>query len=92
VESDPEAFDCETCEYRQRTEALGSDDHLALRTYGLLAGRAVRDLRLTPMVFDILGVRFRGRREAAEFLGRLEAIHDVRSPVEGDELKIDKDE
>jgi hypothetical protein len=44
------------------------------------------------MVFDILGVRFRGRREAAEFLGRLEAIHDVRSPVEGDELKIDKDE
>lgn len=75
-----EEFTCEDCEFRCRREALGVDDHEKLDAYDLLSLRVVKDLRLTPFVFDALGLTFRTSGEALEFLRDLEEIHAVRCP------------
>jgi hypothetical protein len=55
-------------------DRLGEDDHLALRAYGLLQTSVVRDLKLTPLVFDVLQIRC-SRAEALSFVDRLDVIH-----------------
>lgn len=71
---DPEAFDCESCPYRQVDDALSEADRLALHAYRLLARPVVRDLGLVPLVFDLL--QWQGTTEdAVQFLTRLDRIH-----------------
>jgi hypothetical protein len=83
IESDPEAYDCEGCEHRMLRECLSSDDEHALRLHHQLSMRAVQDLHLTPMVFDIARLRL-SEDEAAQLLDRLDLIHEHLSPAPTD--------
>jgi hypothetical protein len=74
IEADPEAFDCETCPRRIAESQLSPHDHLALRVYGLLQTSAVRDLGLTPLVFDVLQLRC-SQFEGLALLEKLDVIH-----------------
>lgn len=78
--SDPDAYDCRACEYRVKQETLTTLDQDCLELYRLLSNRAVKDLRLTPMVFDILGLKMT-RAEGVEVLNKLGVIHDAMSPA-----------
>jgi hypothetical protein len=70
----PEAFQCETCEFRIRKAELTLEDQTALDVYRQLSLRVVRDLALTPLVFDIAGLRLT-HAEACRLLDRLDVIH-----------------
>jgi hypothetical protein len=74
LESDAEAFDCATCEYAARQASLNAHDHTALRCYSLLQSAVVRDLKLTPLVFDVLQLRCT-QPEALLLLEKLDVIH-----------------
>lgn len=74
IEADPESYDCANCELAQKNDALTLHDRECIEAYGLLAGRAVRFLRLTPMVMDTLGLVVT-RQKALETLRKFEAIH-----------------
>jgi hypothetical protein len=84
LDTDGEAFDCATCEVRERESAVTEHDHLALRVYGLLQTSAVRDLRLTPLVFDVLQLRL-SMTDAVLLLEKLDVIHQhatTRAPAD----------
>ena len=74
LESDAEAFDCETCEFAARQASLNEHDRTAMRCYELLQTSVVRDLRLTPLVFDVLQLRCT-QDEALLLLEKLDVIH-----------------
>lgn len=74
LEEEPEAFECETCEYRQRFEGLSLHDRVAFDLYDKLRYEVVQDLHLVPMVFDVFGLGMT-RERAALLLEKLEAIH-----------------
>lgn len=74
IQSDPSAYDCETCELRLQRARLTDHDHCALDCYHALQSAVVRDLRLTPVVFQILGLRMT-RAEGRLLLGKLELVH-----------------
>ena len=75
LESDPEAFDCEACEFAARQRDLVPSDHTALRCYELLQTSVVRDLGLTPLVFDVMQLRV-SQTEALLLLEKLDVIHE----------------
>ena len=75
VETDPEAFDCETCAYRLNRERLGEHDRQCMRLHEQLALPVVRDLNLSRLVFDIERVSMT-RDEADSLLDKLQVIHD----------------
>jgi hypothetical protein len=77
LEEQPEAFDCETCEQRQQRALLSPHDELALDLYHALQLRVVQDLRLVPLVFDVLDVRCSGPK-AVQLLDKLDVIHQDR--------------
>jgi hypothetical protein len=74
LESDPEAFDCGSCELAQREASLNDHDRTALRCYDLLQTSVVKDLKLTPLVFDVMRLRCTPR-EAVLLLEKLDVIH-----------------
>lgn len=78
--TDPEAYDCDTCEWRALEDALGPLDRLALTAHGWLAHPVVRDLALTPLVFDVLQLRLTPD-EATGLFERLMWIHDAWAPT-----------
>jgi len=82
LEEDPEAFDCEACEFCEKQESLTAADDLALEIYDRLQTSVVRDLRLTPLVFDIAQLRLT-QRDGLELLDRLDVIHRHRKTPEG---------
>jgi hypothetical protein len=65
------------CPQRLWQERLTQTDRDALRIYRLLGMGVVRDLKLTPLVFEMLGLRTT-RREAFRLLDDLELIHQAR--------------
>lgn len=81
LESDADAFDCATCEYAARQACLTAHDLTAMRVYDLLQTAVVRDLRLTPLVFDVLQLRCT-QPEALELLEKLDVIHTHSGPPE----------
>jgi hypothetical protein len=85
---DDDDWECETCERRIRTDALGVDDRLALDLYHDLAHPAVRELGLTRIVFDAHGL-IMSRADVMPFLRRLEAIHEF--VCEESRLRADKE-
>lgn len=80
IAADPEAFDCEQCPRRQMEATLGEDDWQALDLWSWLQRRVVHDLKLVPMVFEMLGLRVT-RAEAKALLEKLALIHNARRPV-----------
>jgi hypothetical protein len=52
---------------------------MALQAYEWLAHPATRDLGLTPLVFDVLGLRMT-RSAARRFLATLCRIHELLAP------------
>ena len=86
LEEDPEAFDCESCPRRIAEAKLSPHDHLALQCYGLLQTSVVRELKLTPLVFDAMQLRCT-QFEALALLEKLDVIHQNRpkKPAEGED-------
>lgn len=78
LESDPEAFDCADCDYQRRQQSLTDAGATAIRTYELLQTSVVRDLKLTPLVFDVLQLRL-SKAEALLHLELLDVIHRHRT-------------
>ena len=74
-EEEPEAFDCEGCDFRQHEARLTTHDRLAFRTYRLLQTSAVRDLKLTPLVLEALQLRDEPVAEVLLLLEKLDLIH-----------------
>lgn len=71
---DPELLDCENCELRCRQVELDPFSLEALNVYDLLSRRVVKDLRLTPLVFDSLHLKLT-RAETSQLVLDLDAIH-----------------
>ncbi len=78
-----EEFDCESCQLRQKRDAMGPSASEALRVHNLLARRVVKDLALTPLVFDGLGLTFStaNRGEVLRFIELLDVVHEFASPL-----------
>lgn len=74
AESDPEAFDCESCKVRLLREALTDQDQKAIDLYGLLADPVVKDLGLYPMVWAAVGLKGT-RSEVVGLLKKLSRFH-----------------
>jgi hypothetical protein len=87
VEDDPDAYNCSACPWRAWQERLGDDNREALLVYGLLASRVVRDLRLTDLVFEGLGLT-KTRADVLALLDRLAVIHESRQPISPEDLGI----
>lgn len=68
-------FNCETCDLRLRAEGLSSNAQCAMDAYRALAHAVVRDLHLTPLVFDIHRWQMTAR-DAKALLRGLEACHE----------------
>jgi hypothetical protein len=68
-------YDCEACPFRERHEALSREAVETLALYRWLAAPVVRDLSLTPYVFDLFRLRMRPT-EALALLERLSACHE----------------
>lgn len=81
VASDPEAFDCSACELRKWHRKLKPGVWRILHVYRLLSSRVVRDLHLTPMVFDVLQLQLTPKA-AVRLLERLDMVHNELCPVE----------
>lgn len=77
---DPEAYQCEECEYLEKHASLTQDDRVALELHGRLANRMVQDLGLVPVVFEGVGLQM-SRRRIRETLDRLDVIHRYRCPL-----------
>lgn len=94
MKADPDAFDCGTCERRLQEAGLDDLNERAIALHGLLARRAVQELRITRLVFDILRLRL-PRPEALALLDQLCLVHDARCPAEAapeiDFMKKDAD-
>ena len=74
LDTDDEAFDCGSCEYAAQQAALSDHDRMALRCYDLLRTAVVRDLKLTPLVFDVMQLRL-SAGDALLLLEKLDVIH-----------------
>ena len=80
VESEPEMFECETCEFRQRVDGLDADNQAAWRLYARMnSHRWLWDMQCGPWW---LGELFRemdpdDRDDAME---RIDVIHDTLHP------------
>jgi hypothetical protein len=55
--------------------------------YGLLASRVVQELKLVPLVFDVLGLK-KTRAEALALLELLQVIHETRCPTPAPDLDL----
>lgn len=60
-------------------QRLGPDDRAALQLYQDLRRPVVRDLGLTPMVFDVARVRC-SRTDARGLLDKLDLVHEELTP------------
>ena len=74
VESDPEAFDCETCPVRIWQAQLDEDDKLALRLFRRLMAPGVQEMGLVPVVFEAAGLTLT-QPEAWGLLERLSLLY-----------------
>jgi hypothetical protein len=74
-------YDCDSCEFQQKRGLLTSEDKEALLLHSLLSRSSVRELRLTEMVFDALGITVNNRSEILGLLNQLDLIHRL-TPME----------
>ena len=74
VESDPEAFDCETCPVRIWQARLDEDDKLALRLFRRLMAPGVQEMGLVPAVFEAAGLTLT-QPEAFGLIDRLSLLY-----------------
>lgn len=74
MESDPEAFDCETCPVRLWQARLDDDDRLALQVFRRLTRPGVQEMGLVPVVFEAFGVTVT-QPEAFGLLDRLSLLY-----------------
>jgi len=87
VEADPDAFDCETCQLRERLDALRPENRAAWSVYGTLASRLSREWQVGGVAFGRLVAGWEGG-DVLELIERLSLIHDYVAPqvaVEGGE-------
>jgi hypothetical protein len=80
VASEPEVFDCETCEFRCQVDGLAVENAEAWRTYGrLMAHRWVWDADCGPWW---IGEVFRGidPDERDDLMDRISVIYDTLHP------------
>lgn len=79
TEVDPDIYECESCEYRQRREQLTEFDLSVLDLHRKLTLRVVKELKLTELVFET--ARAQVTPEEAEILiDLLDEIHTIRCP------------
>lgn len=80
VASEPEAFDCDTCEHRRQWDGLDDDNVAAWRFYvSLLAHRWIRDIDAGHWWLARL-CRGMDDDEVAELFERVSVIYDVLQP------------
>lgn len=80
MEAEPELYQCEDCPYRIERARLTWHDEECLRLHRQLSGRAVRDLGLSDLVFDLARLRM-SSDDAETLLPKLELIHDYANPL-----------
>lgn len=83
VESEPDMFDCEACEFRQRVDGLDAENAEGWRCYAKLTShRWVWDLQgvnwWLGQVFDGLD-----EDEREELMARVDVIYDALHPPKG---------
>ena len=74
LETDAEAFDCETCPVRAWQQRLSDEDRTALRLFKALTRPGVQDMGLVPVVFEVEGLVLT-RPEARGLLERLAVLY-----------------
>ncbi len=77
---DADSWECESCPLRLLQEQLPPLAWEALSLYRRLASRCVRDLRLTPLVFDLSRLRLT-QNEGGALLDLLDLIHRAYAPA-----------
>ena len=79
IDSDLDAFDCETCALRQRLTELDEDNQEAWGMYRRLSRRILGDLDARALTLDRLTRGWPATRFDA-LVDRLNVIHDVLQP------------
>jgi hypothetical protein len=84
VESDPSAFDCETCPVRQRHEALDERSRRAIGIWGRVNRRYITEAGLTATLLTDLTQDWEPS-DRVDLLDRLALMYDVLVPSAADE-------
>lgn len=79
LEAHPERFNCQTCEFRKRTDGLYAANAEAWRIYQLLCGKTVRTCEVYGRALDWVTAGWSAEERVA-LLQRLDVILDVTSP------------
>ena len=79
IEANPDRFDCQTCELRQRRAGLWQENAEAWQIYQLLCGRTVQVCELQATALEWVTARW-SPEERIALLYRLDVILDVLQP------------
>jgi len=79
LETDPEQFECSTCEVRQQLDGLSSENAEAWQLYQRLLSRFLVDLLLVPDMFRHLTADWT-HEQIVDRLERLMVMYDILSP------------
>lgn len=83
IESDLDAFDCDTCRIRQELDGLDEENRTAWTCYRKLSRRIVGDLEARGVVLDRI-TRGLSPDDFDALVDRLNVIHDVLQPPKPD--------